>query len=51
MIRPDLGAFTPFDLVRASEIIRAGYLETMGIIPKLKAALLALGSNATEDTT
>ncbi len=46
MIRPDLGAFTPFDLDRASEIIRAGYLSTMRVIPELKAALLALGSNA-----
>lgn len=51
MIRPDLGAFTPFDLVRASEIIRAGYLETMRVIPELKAALLALGANTMEDTT
>ena len=51
MIRPDLGAFTPFDLVRASEIIRAGYLETMRIIPELKAALLGLGANAAEDSS
>ena len=51
MIRPDLGAFSPFDLDRASEIIRAGYLATMRVIPELKAALLALGANTTEDTT
>ena len=52
MIRPDLGAFSPFDLVRASEIIRAGYLATMRAIPELRAALLALGANAiAEDTS
>jgi NTE family protein len=52
VIRPDLGAFTPFDLDRASEIIRAGYLGTMRVIPELKAALLALGANAgTEETS
>jgi NTE family protein len=51
MIRPDLGAFGPFDLDRASDIIRAGYLATMRVIPELKAALLALGANTTEDTT
>jgi NTE family protein len=46
MIRPDLGAFSPFDLDRGSEMIRAGYLEAMRAIPELKAALLALGTNA-----
>ena len=52
MIRPDLGAFGPFDLDRASEIIRAGYLETMRVIPELRAALLAIGADAgTEETS
>ncbi len=52
MIRPDLGAFGPFDLDRASDMIRAGYLSTMRVIPELKAALLAIGADsATEDTT
>ncbi len=51
MIKPDLSAFTPFDLVRAAEMIRTGYLETMRIIPELNAALLARGAGpATEDT-
>lgn len=51
MIKPDLGAFTPFDLVRASEMMRTGYLETMRVIPELKAAILALGAGpAREDT-
>ncbi|MFA4947283.1 MAG: patatin-like phospholipase family protein [Candidatus Krumholzibacteriia bacterium] len=51
MIRPDLGAFGPFDLDRASDMMRAGYLSTMRVIPELKAALLALDADsATEDT-
>ncbi len=51
MIRPDLAAFGPFDLERASDMIRAGYLSTMRVVPELKAALLAIGADsATEDT-
>ncbi len=48
MIRPDLGAFGPFDLDRASDVIRTGYLATMKVIPELKTALRARG--ALEDT-
>jgi NTE family protein len=51
MIRPDLGAFGPFDLERASDVIRAGYLATIQVMPELKTALLARGATfATEDT-
>jgi NTE family protein len=51
MIRPDLGAFGPLDLDRASDIIRAGYLGTMHVIPELRAALLALGAGAAAEET
>jgi predicted acylesterase/phospholipase RssA len=51
MIRPDLGAFGPFDLERASDVIRASYLATIRVMPELKSALLARGAkSATEDT-
>ncbi len=46
MIRPDLGAFNPFNLDRASDIIRAGYLATLRVIPELGKALLAGGQKA-----
>jgi NTE family protein len=52
MVKPDLGAFGPFDLDRASDIIRTGYLETMRVIPKLRAALLAMSAGGDmEDTS
>jgi NTE family protein len=51
MIRPDLSAFGPFDLDRASDVIRAGYRATIQVIPDLNAALIARGAApATEET-
>jgi NTE family protein len=51
MIKPDLSSFGPFDLDRASAIIRIGYLAALRVIPELKEALRARASAAaTEDT-
>jgi len=47
VIRPDLGEFHPFNLDRASEMIRIGYLSTMPLIPKLKEALAARAGSET----
>ena len=41
MIRPDLSKFGPLELHKASDIIRQGYLETVVVIPELKASLKA----------